>query len=296
VPLAWCLFVLGRIAEAAILAGEIATIVGDDRSVGRGVTITSPYAWCRMQIAHFSAYVDRLDTGLAALEDVIGLAGDEGDLETQAWAHRHCAVFAELAGTDPDVAAAHALRALQWAEEAGGAWSRVFVREGMAISHLHRGNQLEAIDVVNEALAILAERRLALADVPLLLAIRSRAETGLSDVARARSSADEAVAVAVRCGARHYEARARLELARAILASSPADPGPAAAELDRARSIVAELGIGALAPEVHVARAQLAAAVGDAARSERELDTARRLFVEIGAPARAQEIRLPAST
>src|SRR5207302_1308204 len=194
VPLAWCLFVLGRIREAAAMASELATIVGEDRSVGRGMTITSPYAWCRMQVAHFGAYVDRLDTGLVALEEVIGLAGEEGDLETQAWAHRHCAVFAELAGTDPEVAAEHALRALQWAEGAGGAWSRVFVREGLAVSHAHRGNWREAVDVVNEALAILAERRLALADVPLLLAIRSRAETGLGDLARARTSAGEAIA------------------------------------------------------------------------------------------------------
>ncbi|MCA1843577.1 MAG: hypothetical protein LC792_10410, partial [Actinobacteria bacterium] len=134
VPLAWCLFVLGRIREAAAMAEEVVSIIGEDRSLGRGVTITSPYAWCRMQVAHFSAYVDRLDDGLVALERVIDLAAEEGDLETQAWARRHCAVFADLAGADPDVAAAHALQGLQWAEEAGGAWSRVFVREGVAIS------------------------------------------------------------------------------------------------------------------------------------------------------------------
>jgi adenylate cyclase len=296
VPLAWCLFVLGRIGEAAAMAADIAAIVGDDRSVGRSVTITSPFAWSRMQLAHFRGYVDRLDAGLSDLEEVVDIAGDEGDLETQAWAHRHCAVFAELAGADPEAAAAHARRALQWAEEAGGAWSRVFVREGMAISEVQRGRWPEAIEVVNEALAILRDRRLALADVPLLLAVRARAESGLGDVVSARSSAEEAVAVAARCGARHYEARARLELARAMTAGgSPVSIPAAGAELDAARAIADALGIRALLPEIHLGRAELAGAVGDAVRRVAELRTAERLFTEIGAPGRARAVPLPAA-
>jgi hypothetical protein len=170
----------------------------------------------------------------------------------------------------------------------------VFVREGLAISHTQRGRWQEAIDVVNEALAILGERRLAVADVPLLLAIRARAETGLGDASRARSSGEEAVAVAVRCGARHYEARARIELVRALTADAPSGAEVRVrAELDAARSIAEKLSIRSLLPEVHLEEARLAGAAGDAPRQESQLRRAVQLFSEIGAPARARALRRP---
>jgi hypothetical protein len=100
----------------------------------------------------------------------------------------------------------------------------------------------------------------------------------------------------VRCGARHYEARARLELARAIRAeASPGFGSPAGAELDAGLSIAVALGIRSLLPEIHLERAQLARATGDAAGHELELRTAQRLFGEMGAPDRARAVPLPAS-
>jgi tetratricopeptide (TPR) repeat protein len=271
------------------MAADMVPIIGEDRSVGRGISITSPYAWCRMQIAHFGAYSHRLDEGLAGLERAIDLAGEEGDLETRAWAHRHCAVLADLAGADRDVAAAHARQGLQWAEEAGGAWSRIFLREGVATSHVQRGEWRQAIEVVDEALAIARDRRIALANVPLLLSIRARAQMGQGDVAGARRSAEEALAVALRCGTRGYEALARLQLARAIL--SDTTPGEAAAtELEEALAIVETLGIRAFAPQIHLERARLALATGDEGAHARELEAAHRLFLEVGAPARAKEV------
>jgi tetratricopeptide (TPR) repeat protein len=289
--LAWALFVLGRVREAAAVAAEMVPIIGEDRSVGRGMAITSPYAWCRMQMAHFGAYTHRLDDGLADLERSIDLACQEGDLETQAWAHRQCSVLADLAGTDPDAAAAHALQGLEWADAAGGAWSRIRLREGVAISHVQRGLWRPAIEVVEEALAIARDRRISLADVPLLLAIRARAQIGLGDLAGARSSAEEAIGVAVRCGTRMYEALARLELARAILADlAPGEETAAGAELNQALSIVETLGIRSLAPQIHLERAHLAQVLGDETTHDAELRTAHRVFLEVGAQGRAEEI------
>jgi tetratricopeptide (TPR) repeat protein len=255
------------------------------------LVVTSPYAWCRMQVAHFSSYFDRLDNGLAALEQAIELAGEEGDLETQAWAHRHCAVFADLAGADPDVAAAHARQGLQWAEQAGGAWSRIFVREGLAISHAHRGEWRQAIEVVDEALAIARDRRISLADMPLLLSIRARAQIGLGDISGARSSAAEATAVAVRCGTRFYEAQARLQLARATMAEpASGDERSARAELDRALSIVQALGARSFAPYIHLELAHVALTVGDDNGYEQALRTAHGLLVDVGGHGRAEEV------
>lgn len=288
---AWALFILGRIQDATAVAREMIPIIGDDRSIGRGMVLTSPYAWCRMQVAHFSGYVERLDESLAALGPAIELAGEEGDLETQAWAHRHCAVFADLAGADPDVAATHARQTLEWAEQAGGAWSRIFVREGVAISHAQRCEWQAAVEVVDEALAIARDRRISLADMPLLLSIRARAQIGLGDASGARSSATEAIALAVRCGTRFYEAQARCQLARAILADpDPGEEPSVGAELDRALSIVQALGIRSYAPHIHLELAHLALLTGDNPGYDDELRAAQRLFLDVGAYGRAEEV------
>jgi class 3 adenylate cyclase/tetratricopeptide (TPR) repeat protein len=287
----WGLFVLGRVREAKAMAEEMAEIIGEDRSVGRGMVVVSPYAWCRMQVAHFGTYCGRLDEGLAALGPVIELLGEEGDLETQSWAHRHCAIFADLAGADPDVAAAHANQSVEWADEGGVAWSRVFNREGLAYNHCHRGEWRQAIDVADEALTIQRNRRIALADVPLLLALRSRAQLGLGDLPGATSTAEEAIAVALRCGTKGYESLARLQLARALLADlHPGDERAARAELEHALSIVELLDIRVFTPQIHVELARLALAVGDEAGYGHQLETAHRLFLDVGAHGRAKEV------
>ena len=290
IPHAWTLFVLGRVRDAAAMAEEMVTIIGEDRTVGRGMALTSPYAWCRMQVVHFGSYFRRLDEGLASLEPVIELLGEEGDFESQSWAHRHIAIFSDLAGADPEAAAVHARQSLKWADEAGAMWSRVFNREGAAISHAHRGEWRQAIEVVDEALAIIDARRLALADKPLLLSIRARAQIGLGDFSGARASAEVGIAVAIGRGTQFYEAQARHQMARAILA----DPGPgeeraARAELDHALSIVQALGIRSYAPHIHLSRA-LALASGDEAAYDEELQKAHRLFLEVGAHGRAEEV------
>ena len=237
-------------------------MIGDDRSMARGVVVTSPYGWCRMARAFFAAHCGRLDEELLAIEQSTELLGDEGDAEFQSHGHRNWAIIADLAGADPDAAANHARQALEWAEEAGGPWSRIFTREGVAVSHNQRGKWREAIDVVDEALAIARDFRIGLYNEPLLLATRARGQTGLGDPGGARSSAEEGIAVAVRCSARHYEARARIELARAVLAGAHPEPHAAASELDQALSIVESLGLWSLAPHIRWAQAEVAVALG----------------------------------
>jgi adenylate cyclase len=284
----WGLFVLGRIREATDVTREMEAIIGEDRSIGREVLIVSPYAYCRMHLAQFGTHFGRLDDGLVALERSAELAAGEGDFESQAWAHRHWAIFADWAGADPNAAAAHARLGLRWADEAGGAWSRIYVREGVATSHAQRGEWAEAIAVVDDALAMARDRRIALANVPLLLSIRARALTGQGDIAGARSCAEEAIETAVRVGTRFYEAQARHQLGRALLAAG--DAKAARAELDQALSIVETFGIQAYAPQIHVDLAAAARASGDKNGYDRQLRTARRRFLEVGAPARAEEV------
>ena len=283
----WGLFVLGRIREATDVTREMEAIVGEDRSIGREMLIVSPYAYCRMHLAQFAPHFGRLDEGMAALDRAATLAVEERDFESEAWAQRHWAIFADWAGGDPDDAADHARMAVRWADQAGGAWSRIYVREGMATSHAQRGEWAEAIRVADEALAMARDRRIALANVPLLLSIRARALLGQGDIADARSCAEEAIETAVRVGTGFYEAQARHQLGRALLAG--AEPEAALAELERALAIVETFGLTAYAPQLHLDRAAAARATGDKEAEELALRTAHRMFFEAGAPARAAE-------
>ena len=252
----WGLFVLGRIREATDVTREMEAIIGGDNSVGRDVLIVSPYAYCQMHLAQFAPHFGRLDEGLVALARAAELAAAEGDRESQAWAHRHWAIFADWSGADPDAAAAHAHLGLQWAEEAGGAWSRIYVREGVATSHAQRGEWDEAIAVTDEALAMARDRRIAVANIPLLLSIRARALIGQGNVGAGRVCAEEAVDAAGTVGTRFYEAQARHQLGRALLAER--QPEPAKLELDQALAIVETFGISAYEPQLHVSLADVA--------------------------------------
>ena len=288
---AWGLFALGRMRDATARIDELIELIGDDRSLARGMLVASPYGWSRIQKAHFGTYCGRLDQGLAMLEDVIPLLKEEEDPEQVAWAQRHWALFADLAGADPELAAERARMAVEWADEAGGVWSRIFNREGLASNHCHRSRWDEAVAVVGEALTLAGDRRIALADVPLLLSLRARAHIGAERFDRARTDAEEGVAVARRCGARGYQAQTLLQLARALVAD-PASPNTAmAAEpLDEAESINEALGITVFAPQIHRERANLAHALGDDATWARELRTAHDLYLAVGAPGRAAEL------
>jgi hypothetical protein len=90
----------------------------------------------------------------------------------------------------------------------------------VATSLVQRGQWAGAIRVADDAPGMARDRRIALANVPLLLSIKARAQIGQGDRDRARSSAEEAKAVALRCGTRFYEAQARCQLARARLAQA----------------------------------------------------------------------------
>ncbi|HEY3238644.1 MAG TPA: hypothetical protein VGL92_03685 [Acidimicrobiia bacterium] len=232
----------------------------------------------------------QLDDELVALERAIEICVEEGEWESEVAARRGYALVADLAGAAPDAAAAQARQGVNRAEEMGGPFWQVYAGEGLALSCAQRAEWQAAIATAGEAIDLSRSRRVLVADTALLLATRARARIGQGDVRAARADATEAISVAVRCGARYYEAVAHLEMARAILAEpAPGDPQLARAELDHALSIVETLGIRALAPQIHWARADLAEALGNADAAVAALHTAHRLFVEVGAHGRAEE-------
>jgi hypothetical protein len=110
-------------------------------------------------------------------------------------------------------------------------------------------------------------------------------------VEAARSTAQQAVAVARRHGLRLHELLAQLALARTLLAAGgTTTTEEAAAALDRAFALTDETGAVGMQPFVHAELAQLARARGDKAAHARELSEAQRMFQAIGAPKRAGQL------
>jgi len=285
------LFLAGRVHEAVALIKEGLEIFGAERDLGRGLITTSLYAWYHMAYGYFGNWYIPHDDCLTWLDRALNIADEEGDPENRAWIQRTWAVVAERADIEPDRAAIHAEEALRWGEQAGSVLSRIRNREGLAISHLQRQQWPDALRVTEEALGIQRDHRLDHAHVGYLLDIRSRAQLGAGDVAAARRSARQAIAAAARWGARHYEAGARISLARAILADPhQEDVNTAEKQLEQASTIIHDLGLSALAPHIHLERASLARLVGDDATTQDELQVGHRLFGDMAAAGRARRL------
>ena len=125
-----------------------------------------------------------------------------------------------------------------------------------------------------------------------MLADLAQAYLGRGDAGRALATAEEAVAVAQRQGARVTECDAQVALARVLLRSQGAKARrEIEAALSQALSLVEETGAGVWEPFIRVELAELARLSGDdEATRRRELREAHRLFTEMGAPLQAAKL------
>jgi hypothetical protein len=221
-----------------------------------------------------------LEEGRREIAELIELAGAHDETYRNALA---CA--SELAWLAGDRASllSHAQRQLEVAERLGGASGRGAARAWLGAAHVLRGEWPEAIDVLDQGLAI--ARQGARQHEGYALTHLALARLGSGDVTRSREAALEAVALTSKRGHRLWESHARIALARVLMQS---DDGRAArsaieAELDRAEALIQETGARALAPLVLEERARLARLLGDEPGFERELREAHRLFAELDA-------------
>src|SRR5207237_9760825 len=105
--------------------------------------VPSPYGWCRLTRAMCAAHGGEMDRELIAMQHALDILGEEGDIESEAAGNGRWAILADLAGVDPTAAAERARRGVEWAEQAGGPFGRVFTRESLAISHAQRAEWCE---------------------------------------------------------------------------------------------------------------------------------------------------------
>jgi tetratricopeptide (TPR) repeat protein len=177
------------------------------------------------------------------------------------------------------------------AERNGGTLERVLALDALGMANLLNQEWHAAACIFEEALAIARERRSGLQEEVNLLAYLSTAQLGLGDTTRARESAEEAAAVALRQGNKGDECDAHLARARVLLrAEGVAASGEIQAALSRVHALVEESGQRSHEPFIYEELAELARLKGDDATRRRELREAHRLFTEMGATGHAERL------
>ena len=141
-----------------------------------------------------------------------------------------------------------------------------------------------AIEAYEEAWEIALRHRTGLETEATNRAGLAAAYVGAGQIERGRESAEHAIEVAERIGARHDLIAAKRALARVLLASESVGAKAAIeAALDHAEALAEEMGARPYLPMILEDRAELARACGDEAAHEQHLREAHRLFGEIGA-------------
>src|SRR5262249_59649803 len=145
--------------------------------------------------------------GAAALDRVIELARASQQLFplwiSHAWHVRRCEITGEAAS-----ALAHAREAVEYAERTGNQ-GRILAYGSLGIANILNRAWHDALEALEQALAIGRERRLLLWEGSVLAAMAA-AHLGLGDREKARAFAEEAIAGSRRLGTRIWEFSALL--------------------------------------------------------------------------------------
>jgi class 3 adenylate cyclase/tetratricopeptide (TPR) repeat protein len=224
------------------------------------------------------------------LADAQRMARERGFVESEGWTSMFTAWIQWIDG-DSERALPHCRRGLELAERIGSPFSIAWALSTLALVLAHGGSR-ESLEVAERSVALSRDRVTALEGEPQRLAALAEACRVTGDLARARRSAEEGVAVARRRGLHRYEFEAWLSLSRALRARGDA------ASLAAAREALAEVDALAetrRAPNwrwvAELERAEVAAVAGDDAARERHLRTALAGFEKIEAEYRVRQIR-----
>ena len=232
----------------------------------------------------------RLEEAERQGQRALDLCRQHGESETPLWVLGGLALVAAAMGHG-ERALTRAREMQEQAEKSGAAFWLVMSSWVRGQVHLDAGRWSEAVATLEHAVSTARQARTFLQWEGWLLALLAQAYAGSGDLASARATAGEAVAVAVRRQTRIDECVARLALARVLV---QAEGARARAEIEaavaRGLALVEETGAALYKPRFHVERAELARLLGDEPTYRRERCEAHRLFTEMGATMRAEEI------
>jgi class 3 adenylate cyclase/tetratricopeptide (TPR) repeat protein len=284
----------GEYEEALAFVERAIELADGDPSVGAGVNVGCPLAYCYGFKGGFLCDMGRLAEARELIDRGMKLAAEQGDLEMVGWSHMWGAWHAYFSG-EPEQAAAHAQQSLDIGERMGGSFSRAWSWQWMGTAARMQRNWPQAIEALERSLAIRRESGTAADAEGHCIYGLGEAYAGLGEMERGVGLARDGVAL-LRSHGQVGEALGNVILARVLLASEDVDREEVESVLARASELVRDKGILGLEPLIHVELAELARQSGDEPERERELREAHRLFTEIGATGHARRLAGELST
>ena len=115
---AYALFCVGEYREALAVVDRAIELADGDPTVGAGVTVGCPYAFCHAFKGAILAGNGELEEAGQLIQQGMRLAREQGDIETVGWGHSFSAWLATFLG-QPETAQGHAHQFLQIAERTG---------------------------------------------------------------------------------------------------------------------------------------------------------------------------------
>jgi class 3 adenylate cyclase/tetratricopeptide (TPR) repeat protein len=299
--LGYAAFLNGHLEEALQAAKRGLELATGDTNAGVETLGFSVWGQAAQTVAEFTYCLGDLTRAAAMSQQAIDLSRRHELIEALAWALGAEIERIQCAGeTAPSAAAENALRcgfeATQLAERSGSPFSRSHAYRVLGVAHVICGAWPDAREALEHSLE-LAREHSGMEQAPRVLAVLSAAHLGANEVARARMSAEEAVAMARSQGSRYFEVVAQVALARALRGESGAAAGHEIERcLDRAQDLVLETGGRSLEPQILEERARLAALRGNATDAGETLRSAHALYTQIGATGHAHRLSIELSS
>jgi adenylate cyclase len=249
--------VLGRLDDALALADEGIALGAQDPTLGAGIAVACPYAWCLMLRGVILCFLGQLEESASEFDRTMRVAREQGDLEVQGWTHTFYVWLARYTGQIETVLA-HANQGYEIAERIGSSFSRIRSLQYLGFARLMLGETGDAIAAFERSIELAREARTGLEFEALRVAGLSEALLNAGDYPRALVMAQESVALALQRGNAAILPMSYRVLAEALLASE--DRGNVAAAqhaLDDATAAIETTGARAELPFIERTRAKL---------------------------------------
>ena len=281
----------GALSDALVLVDRVIELTRDDHMLGAALVGFNPHVFAIFYRGVIRLAAGHLSEARTDLDRAIELAQDQGDLELVAMAGGFYSLLGWFVG-DPTMGLAYTRQGVDIAEKIGSPLARGQAYGFLGIVHVQREEWDAAVSALQNELAIARAHRTLLFVEAGTLAMLAQAYLGRGEYAVARSTAEQAVAVARQRGSRLFECDGHMTLAQ-VLMRIEGTSARAAIEgaLEDAQRLIAATGARSRAPFLHLRRAELAQLGGDEALYERELRNASRLFTAIGATGHVARLR-----
>jgi class 3 adenylate cyclase/tetratricopeptide (TPR) repeat protein len=259
---AYARWVRGRTIEALELLDEGVALGAEDPtlgSLGIATSVGSPYAWCLLMKGVVLSAMGYPEEAAVSLEHALQAARDQGDPETEGWAHIGHVWLASWTG-HVETALAHATQAYEIAERIGDGFSRVWATAYLGLARLLVGEPVQAVTALERSIELGREARTALEAEAERFAWLAQALLGAGDRGTALHAARESVRIGLERGNEGMLPNCYRALAEALLASDEPDRLAGAQDaLDRAAAAADATGLRAALQPIERIREKLVA-------------------------------------